>query len=225
MVGDNRVFWVGPSTKITGGGICGDPESRQAESCTVEELDEAAEAGNLKVTVATTCQPLRHHEFNLSDCPMVCSPSAAYTTAEGGDRGMGAGLGHQGGGLPFTWGRRRRTGVALAAGQKGCDHVGVDDRAACVDVSDVGDELADGHDPAAQRLGSVRQQLCRTELLDVLPEHHDGQAGGAVCEVLVHAEAHGNGIHQAGRYRCGSGVDQSRGPQHATRRGRQGAAR
>ncbi|MEU5703970.1 hypothetical protein [Streptomyces aurantiacus] len=54
MVGDSRVFWVGLSTKITGGDICGDPEAQEAESCTAEELDEAAKAGNLKVTVTIT---------------------------------------------------------------------------------------------------------------------------------------------------------------------------
>ncbi|MEU9183221.1 hypothetical protein AB0D14_01370 [Streptomyces sp. NPDC048484] len=52
MVGDDRVFWVGLSTKITGGDICGDPETQEAESCTSDELDAAAKDGNLTVEVA-----------------------------------------------------------------------------------------------------------------------------------------------------------------------------
>ncbi|MFI1482815.1 hypothetical protein [Streptomyces sp. NPDC020747] len=50
LVGE-RAFWVAVDTDIRGGDICGDPESQSAESCTPDELDEAAKAGNLNVEV------------------------------------------------------------------------------------------------------------------------------------------------------------------------------
>ncbi|MEU0641794.1 hypothetical protein [Streptomyces umbrinus] len=50
LVGE-RVFWVAEDTEITGGDICGDPETAEAEKCTADDLDAAAEAGNLTVEV------------------------------------------------------------------------------------------------------------------------------------------------------------------------------
>ena len=49
LVGD-QAFWVAEDTEITGAGIC-DAGTRKAESCTPDELDDAAEAGDLTVTV------------------------------------------------------------------------------------------------------------------------------------------------------------------------------
>ncbi|MEU9962406.1 hypothetical protein [Streptomyces sp. NPDC050982] len=50
LVGE-RAFWVAEDTEITGGDICGDPETAEAEKCTADDLDAAAEAGNLTVEV------------------------------------------------------------------------------------------------------------------------------------------------------------------------------
>ncbi|MCZ4510606.1 hypothetical protein O3Q52_20920 [Streptomyces sp. ActVer] len=50
LVGE-RAFWVAEGTEITGGDICGDPETAEAEKCTADDLDAAAEAGNLTVEV------------------------------------------------------------------------------------------------------------------------------------------------------------------------------
>ncbi|MFD9189004.1 hypothetical protein ACFWCA_12340 [Streptomyces phaeochromogenes] len=50
LVGE-RAFWVAEDTEITGGDICGDPETSGAEKCTADDLDAAAEAGNLTVEV------------------------------------------------------------------------------------------------------------------------------------------------------------------------------
>ncbi|WP_328845979.1 hypothetical protein [Streptomyces sp. NBC_00258] len=50
LVGE-RAFWVAEDTEIAGGDICGDPETSEAEKCTADELDAAAEAGNLTVEV------------------------------------------------------------------------------------------------------------------------------------------------------------------------------
>ncbi|MFC8827949.1 hypothetical protein ACFT9I_21700 [Streptomyces sp. NPDC057137] len=48
---DGRPFWVAEDTEITGGEICGDPETPEAETCTPEELDDYAKAGGPDVTV------------------------------------------------------------------------------------------------------------------------------------------------------------------------------
>ncbi|MEU4611767.1 hypothetical protein [Streptomyces umbrinus] len=50
LVGE-RAFWVAEDTEVTGGDICGDPETAEAEKCTADDLDAAAEAGNLTVEV------------------------------------------------------------------------------------------------------------------------------------------------------------------------------
>ncbi|MEU0696820.1 hypothetical protein ABZ349_22985 [Streptomyces niveus] len=50
LVGE-RAFWVAVDTEIIGGDICGDPETPKAEKCTPDELDAAAESGNLNVEV------------------------------------------------------------------------------------------------------------------------------------------------------------------------------
>ncbi|WP_105972229.1 hypothetical protein [Streptomyces geranii] len=46
-----RPFYVAVDTDIRGGDICGDPESQSAEACTPDELDAAAQGGNLTVEV------------------------------------------------------------------------------------------------------------------------------------------------------------------------------
>lgn len=50
LVGE-RAFWVAVDTETTGGDICGDPETPEAEKCTPDELDAAAKSGNLNVEV------------------------------------------------------------------------------------------------------------------------------------------------------------------------------
>ncbi|MFJ2647728.1 hypothetical protein ACIO1C_13470 [Streptomyces sp. NPDC087420] len=50
LVGE-RAFWVAEDTEIIGGDICGDPETPEAEKCTPDDLDAAAENGNLNVEV------------------------------------------------------------------------------------------------------------------------------------------------------------------------------
>ncbi|MFF2522935.1 hypothetical protein [Streptomyces liangshanensis] len=53
LVGE-RAFWVAEDTEITGGDICGDPETPEAEKCTPDDLDAVAQDGNLNVEVTIT---------------------------------------------------------------------------------------------------------------------------------------------------------------------------
>ncbi|WP_381789546.1 hypothetical protein [Streptomyces niveus] len=49
-------------TEIIGGDICGDPETSEAGKCTPDELDAAAESGNLNVEVTIkegSAEPVR----------------------------------------------------------------------------------------------------------------------------------------------------------------------
>ena len=48
---DGRPFFVAQDTEIVGGDICGDPETQAAEVCTPDDLDGAAQGGNLTVEV------------------------------------------------------------------------------------------------------------------------------------------------------------------------------
>jgi hypothetical protein len=50
MVGD-RAFWIAESTDVRYGEICGDPETTEAEKCTVEETEATAKDGSLNVKV------------------------------------------------------------------------------------------------------------------------------------------------------------------------------
>ncbi|MEV7344420.1 hypothetical protein [Streptomyces sp. NPDC093544] len=47
-----RPFFVADDTEIVGGEICGDPETQAAETCTADELDEAAKTGNVTAQVS-----------------------------------------------------------------------------------------------------------------------------------------------------------------------------